>query len=145
MGSINYKTSKYITLGLKDCEDFEDFDFEYEEAKNILEKYNFEVLQVKILSGYYSGFSIDIDFDFIYFDDTTEKNNTLKEATQLKKLLFELCELGLFACFPGWCTTFLDYENTKKEIKKAIKHLKDDIKQTKTYSQYKKAIKTAVI
>ena len=143
MGAINYKTSKYITLGLKDDDfDYNDFNFEYEEAKNILEKYNFEVLQVKILSGYYNGFSIDIDFDYIYFDDTVEKNNTLKEATQLKKLLFELCELGLFACFPGWITTFLDYENTKKEIKKAIKDLKIDIKSTKTYSQYKKTLQS---
>ena len=141
MGAINYKTSKYLTLALKDNEDFEESDdllFEYEESKKILEKYDFNILKVEILEGYYNGFSIDIDFDFIYFDDTIEKNNALKEATQLKKLLFELCELGLFACFPGWCTNFLNYEDTKKEIKKAIKELKSDIKTTKTYLKYKK-------
>ena len=141
MSTINYKTSKYLTLALKDNEDFEEIDgflFEYEESKKILEKYDFNILKVEILEGYYNGFSIDIDFDFIYFDDTIEKNNALKEATQLKKLLFELCELGLVACFPGWCTGFLNYEDTKKEIKKAIKELKSDIKTTKTYLKYKK-------
>ena len=140
MGAINYKTSKYLTLALKDYDNYDNFDFcfEYEETKEIFKKYNFDILKVEILEGYYDGFSIDIDFDFIYFDDTIEKNNALKEATQLKKLLFELCDLGLNACFPGWCTTFLDYEDTRKEIKKAIKELKSDIKTTKTYLKYKK-------
>ena len=148
MGAINYKTSKYITIALKtdnlDFENEEDFDdyivFQYEETKEILKKYNFNILQIETISGYYEGFSINIDFDFVYFDNTTEKNEALKEATQLKKFLIELLDIGLFACFPGWCTTFLNYEETRAEIKKAIKNLKNDIKNVKTYLKYKKEV-----
>lgn len=148
MGAINYRTNKYITLGLNtnEIEDDED-NFYYiqdifEKCEKIIEKsIDFDYFQLTIKEGYYNGFFLDIDFlDFIYFDNIKEKNETIKEATKLKKILIELVETcSLVACFPNWYTTYLNEEETKKEINKAIKEIKSDLQKIPIYKNYKQS------
>lgn len=106
MGAINYKTSNYITIGVNtdvyiDEESFDDVDFLYEEIEAILNKYIFNYFHVVIVSGYYEGFSIDIENNFqVFYDNCEEKKEALKEATQIKKFLLECIEAGLCVCHP---------------------------------------------
>ena len=155
MGTINYCSNKYITLGVnvdylyEEKEELDDNDIYYDEddylsdyfdeIQDIIDKYNFEYFIVKLKAGYYEGFYVYIkDYDYAFFDNSYEKNETLKEATKLKKLLIELAENGLVACFPGWCTSYLSKEGSKEEIKEAIKQIKQDIKKIPTYKIYKR-------
>jgi hypothetical protein len=149
MGTINYYTSDYITIGynLKDIDRVEPFysdyiEFDYYEAKSIIEKEYFNYFSVEIEPGYYEGFSINIknnfDYSFSYdgpcFDDYSEKQRALKEATKLKMILLELVNnVGLCVVYPGWCTGYGDYKTTIKEINAAIKELKTEIKNIPTW------------
>ena len=138
MGTINYKTNKYITLALKT--DFlyeEDYDeeesgdiiyFIYEETKEFINKYNFEYFDINIVDGYYEGISIDFDFKKDYIDCCKERQLIQKEITQLKKLLIELIDYEFNVCFPGWVTTWLDYEKSKEAVKEAIKTIRKEAK-----------------
>lgn len=154
MGAINYKRNNIVTLGYnipkkeeeaeKEAEnekeindvyfDIEEVDFE--DLKEIYNKYSFDILDVKIENGYYDGFYIDIDFDYFYFENTEEKQETLKEATRLKKFLLESLNVGMVACCPSWCTSYSTVEESKKEIEEAIKDLKEGIKNTLTEKNY---------
>ena len=174
MGAINYKTSKFLTLGVNPAfYDFETIKKDYlnnldyygmdadeitenfindqiafyyecdrENAENILNNYDFNIFSVGIEPGYYEGFSINIDFDWLYFDDSNEKRDAQKELTKLKKCLIDLTNgAGLVVCFPGWCTGYLDYENTLNQINEAIKDAREYIRKIPTY--YTKYIKNA--
>lgn len=154
MGAINYKSNNIITLGYnipkkeeeaeKEAEnekeindvyfDIEEVDFE--DLKEIYNNYSFNILDVKIKSGYYEGFYIDINFDYIYFENVEEKQEALKEATKLKKFLLESLNFGMVVCRPNWCTSYSTIEESKKEIKEAIKNLKEEIKNTLTEKNY---------
>ena len=154
MGAINYKRNNIVTLGYnipkkeeeaeKEAENEKEindiyFDIEeadFEDLKEIFNKYSFDILDVKIESGYYQGFYIDINFNYVYFDNAEEKQEALKEATKLKKFLFESLKVGMVACCPSWCTSYCTLEESKKEIKEAIKGLKEEIKSTLTEKNY---------
>lgn len=155
MGTINYYKNKYITLGVnvnylyEEKTEFDDNDMYFDEdtylldyfdeIQDIINKYNFEFFKVELKPGYYEGFYLYIeDCDYMFLDNTKEKNELLKEITKLKKLLIELVENGLVACFPGWCTSYLSNEGSKEEIKEAIKQMKQDIKKIPTYKIYKR-------
>lgn len=172
MGTINYKTSDYITLGLKplDADEYKnDSDFmnfiqeewgvditnenvvesaieeqievDYqcirEEIEKVLDNYDFYYYNVSIKSGYYEGFSIDIENNISIFNDYAEKMEANKEITQIKKCLLECAKMGLVQCFPGWCTGYNDYNGTVKSIKDAIKAMRSEIKSTPTWNSYK--------
>lgn len=110
----------------------------HEEVSEILKKYNFEYFTVKIEPGYYDGFYVDIDFDYIWLDDYQEKLTVLKETTQLKLFLLECCYMGLVKYSPGWCTGYYSEQETKQGIKQAIKEIKQTIKNYPTYYTYRK-------
>lgn len=152
MGTINYKTSDYITIGynldgvVHSGEEHDDFLFWIEEdckqIESILEKQCFNYFSINIEPGYYEGFSIDIknNFDFLWFEnsycfnDYNEKQRALKEATGLKALLLELVNnFGLCVVYPGWCTGYSDYKTTLKEINAATKEMKAEIKAIPTW------------
>ena len=101
MGAINYGRSKYITLGYntdvlyEEKEELEDNDIYYdvddtiysqfEELEYIVGKYNFDYFDVKLKSGYYDGFYLEIkDNEYVYFDDMKEREDVLKEISVLK-------------------------------------------------------------
>lgn len=150
MGTINYKQSDFITLGLElfDSRDFEDesgkVDHEamrlsYEDAREsieaVLSKYAFYYFHVTTKPGYYEGFTLDIEENFgLCYDCYADKLAALKEVTQLKKLLLECADNGLCEIHPGWVTTYRSHDDTVKGIRAAIKELREIIKSTPTYT-----------
>lgn len=146
MGTINYKTSNYITLGYcnnninyEDEFYYEDIEYEFEEINAILKDAAFYYFNIKLEPGYYEGFSIDIENNFSYcLDSYIEKLEALKEITQIKKLLLYIVNnFNVCAVYPGWCTGYADHEKTISEINDAIKEMKNEVKTTPTYYKLK--------
>lgn len=163
MGAINYKTSDYITIALYPLSvcDFSDVEIEeieesqgieqyiqdcqecdYENIEAIFNKYadKFNEYKISLEYGYYEGFYISIEDEYIYYDDCIEKRATQKEITTIKSFLIECVNNGLVACFPGWCTKYLSREDSLKEINKAIKEMRQAAKAKPTYKNYHFAI-----
>lgn len=171
MGTVNYKTSDYITLGIEpisayDLErdpvfmeeitaEIEEYggtieeaiydyirDTEEEDQSNIeneLNKHHFYYYHIKIEPGYYEGFSLDIESNFpVAFNDWTEKREAQKEITEIKQFLLACVDLGLCEVWPGWCTSYKDRPTTIKAINKAVKEMREEARQTPTWSQYER-------
>lgn len=143
MGTINYKTSEYITIGYNlnniDYENYEDDQFFIEDAfqnvKILLEQQHFYYWHLTLEPGYYEGFSIDIEYNFPYcFDNYIEKREALKECTQIREFLkqcinnFECCVI-----FPGWCTTYHNYKESMHRLNIAINEMRNEVRHTPTY------------
>ena len=148
MGTINYKTSNYITLGYCtnniDYEDefyYDDIEYEFEGINAILNDAAFYYFNVKLDPGYYEGFSIDIEYNFAYcLDNYIEKLEALKEITRIKNfMLYIVNNFNVCAVYPGWCTGYTDYNTTIKEINNAIKEMRAAVKDTPTYYKLKLA------
>jgi hypothetical protein len=149
MGTINYGSNEYINMGVNPENywienengenEFLDFEMQwgFEQIENALKKYAFEYFTVKLKSGYYEGFYIDIFFNYNYVD-AYEKPLILKELTQLKHFLLGCCNYGLVEYYPGWSMGYSDTIHTKKAINDAIKAAKEKIKKYPTYKTYKK-------
>lgn len=145
MGTINYLTSDYITLALKPCNEWDDFDRETETeatleiVKDLLAEHDFYFFSVSIEYGYYEGFSILIENAFPDFWYYTEKRDAQKEITEIKKFLFDCVEAGLYPCFPGWCTGYTTEQwAIKAEISTAIKEMRQAVNNSKTWKTYNK-------
>lgn len=152
MGTINYMTSDYITLGLRpfDLEDIQEgYDeklsddelFEIksylecevmEDVKNELKNHSFTWWKVEIEPGYYEGFSVRIESYFDLWMYSSEKQEANKEVTEIKKLLEKLVnDFGLVSCLPWWCTTYHNKEESLKYIQDAVKEMRLNIKKVK--------------
>lgn len=169
MGTINYKSGKFLTLGVKPydendflndpetCEELEldQLESEFEKLETVVEyindlyqedytlyesiikKYNFAHFEIGLEWGYYEGFCLPVNgVDYLYFDDSHEKKEALKEATLLKKMLLECVDYGLVRVSPGWCTGYHSREESIKAIQDAIKEIKARIQATPTSKQY---------
>ena len=147
MGTINYGTSDYITIGYN-CNDI-DYEDEfyndiiqdcYDLAVSKLKEESFYYFHVKVEPGYYEGFYIDIEFNFpVCFDSWEDKKLAQKEITRLKAFLIDCVEnCECCAVYPGWCNGYADYKKTLEEIDAAIKEMRETVKQTPTYNQYYK-------
>lgn len=145
MGTINYGTSDYITIGY-DCNNYDEADIFhndyvsdlYKEIYHILKAEKFNAFSVELEPGYYEGFYIDIHFDFEYFYDYIEKQEAQKEITAIKKFLLEcINNYKCVAVFPGWCMGYANYKDTLKELNRAIKQMRADVKSTPTAKNYK--------
>lgn len=161
MGTINYKTSEYITLAIRPydaedvmncmieeygnnvtCIDVDNLISEYyrdddANAAAILDKYDFYYYHVTIEPGYYEGLSIMIENNFgVAYNDYLEKQEAQKEITQIKKCLHELNGVGFNACYPGWVMTYFTYDDTEKMIDDAIREMRQEAKATPTWSRY---------
>lgn len=159
MGTINYRTSDYITLGapMFDYEDFTDeegnvdyyaMEFEqewlYDEIQAIRKKYDFYYYHVKLEPGYYEGFSVDIENNFgIAYDNWEDKRLAQKEITEIKKFLLECAENGLVCVWPGWCTHYRTPEETRTDIAEAIKEMRSEARTTPTWRDYERGEATA--
>jgi hypothetical protein len=150
MGAINYGNNEYFNIGMNlnafdDYTNYDDRQYEYEseleylidEIKELLNKYNFQYFTVNYEYGYYEGFYINIDFDYLYLDDHAERLTVLKEITQLKQFLNECCYIGLVKYSPGWCTAYYSEQETKQAIKQAIKEMKQNFIHYPTYKTYR--------
>ena len=153
MGTINYKTSDYITIGYN-CNniDYEDEFYNdiisdyYEQAAQRSKEYSFYYFHITIEPGYYEGFSVNIEYNFPYcFGNYHEKREALKEVTQIKTFLMEC--INDFECcvvYPGWCTSYLNYSDSLKKLNDAIKEIRQVVKDTPTYSRLPDSEKIAL-
>ena len=143
MGTINYKTSDFITIGYN-C-DYIDYDDEFysdliqeyfDQAATARARYDFYYFHVSIEPGYYEGFYIDIQHNFTYcYDNYAEKRAALREITQIRKFLYEcVSDFECCAVSPGWCTSYYDYTSTLKKIDEASQEMREAVKNTPTWA-----------
>ena len=142
MGTINYKTSDFITIGYN-CNniDYEDeftadlVNDYYDQAIFARARYDFYYFHVSVEPGYYEGFSIDIEHNFTYcYENYNEKRAALREITQIRKFLYEcVCDFACCAVSPGWCTTYYDYKTTLEKSDAAILEMRETVKNTPTW------------
>jgi hypothetical protein len=147
MGTINYKTSDYITIGYN-CNniDYEEAfynDFiqdDFEQIEYRLKQEYFYYFHITVECGYYEGFYLDIENNFpLCFDDYSEKQAAQKEITQIKKFLIECVQdFGCCAVYPGWCTGYADKKRTLEELSAAIKEMRQEVNNTPTYYTFTK-------
>ena len=146
MGTINYKTSDYITLGYNlddlDRDDdfyFDDIQYEFDEISAILKNEPFYYFHITIEPGYYEGFSINIEYNYPYcLDNYFHKLEAQKEITRIKNLMLYLVEnYNICAAFPGWCTGYADYKKTISVISEAVEEMRAAVKETPTYYKLK--------
>lgn len=145
MGAINYYTSDYITVGYN--LNFVDYDDEfyheiitdcYEQVKYRLHQEKFSIFTVELKPGYYEGFTIDIKLNYCYFDDYIEKQAAQKEITSIKKFLLEcINDFECCAVFPGWVTTYNNYNESIKLLDIGIQEMRKAARNTPTYKNYK--------
>ena len=175
MGTINYKTSNYITMGIntdiysidelkkdklfmkemeEEVKEYElnsgvvddeylqeyinlCYEDSYEQIKSELKAHEFCYYHITIEPGYYEGFHLYIENNCgVAYVSWTDRAEAQKEITEIKQFLINCAELGLVACFPGWGTSYLDYEGTLKEIDRAIKEMREEVKTIPTWRQY---------
>lgn len=144
MGTINYGTSDYITIGYN-CNNIDYNDNFYNELiqddfnqiEYILKQFNFYYFHVTITPGYYEGFYIDIENNFsICYGGWEDKQAAQKEITQIKKFLLSCLDFGCCAVYPGWCMGYADYKTTLKEIDDAVHNMREEVRKTPTYNNY---------
>ena len=154
MGAINYKTSDFITIGYNgNCIDYEDEYYYYEGIQDyydqiahiLANKYYFHYFSVALKPGYYEGFTIDIEFNYSYcFDNYEDKRNAQKEITQIRRFLYECCsDYECCSVYPGWVTTYRNYENSLQDIDAAVKEMRDTVKNTPTWATLPRNEKSA--
>lgn len=87
--------------------------------------------QVKAVEGYYSGFWIDIENDWLCIDSYKDRAVIQKEITQIKKFLIKcVMEYGMRVHYPGWCVGWEDViENSIKKINEKIKEERQKVKK----------------
>lgn len=133
MGTINYKTGDYITLGINfDAEDYEaeyinDF---YSEAEEIISELSYlEHFKVNIEYGYYEDFCVTVDSDLHSIDDGETKAEYLAEIEDIRKILHRLLdETQLTVTFPGWCMGYIeDYKEASNYIDEVAETMKGDV------------------
>lgn len=100
-----------------------------------------EIIDICITPGYYSGFSVTVDIDeWSYFDDWEEKEQALQDVKDVQELLNKLVDEYMGVVYPGWVETWLNYEESKKAIKRAMAELRRKIKAIPCYSRYRKVV-----
>jgi hypothetical protein len=87
--------------------------------------------QVKTVSGYYSGFWIDIENDWLCIDSYKDRAVIQKEITQIKNFLIKcVMEHDMRVHYPGWCVGWEDViENSIKKINETIKEERQKVKK----------------
>lgn len=168
MGTINYFTSDYITLGVKpyNVDNFKSdpdfieettelygevndgliydyinncYDDDRRNVEHALNERNFYYFHITIEPGYYEGFSLNIENNSpVCFDGWEDKRNAQKEITEIRQFLLECAGLGLVKCSPGWCTAYYNFQETVKAINTAIQDIRDEVRRTPTWNRYRR-------
>ena len=144
MGAINYYTSDFVTIGYNlNFVDYEDDFYNdiisdyYYQVKYRLNREKFSIFTVELKPGYYEGFTIDLKLDYFYFEDYIEKREAQKEITRIKNFLIEcINDFECCAVFPGWCTTYLNYDESIKAVSEAVQEMREAVRSTPTYKNY---------
>lgn len=150
MGTINYKTSDYVTIGYNlNNIDYAMDDFSFDSiinddfdsiARNLRQQF-FIFFNVKLEPGYYEGFSIDIECNFNWcLNRYQDKKDALKEITRIKNFLLDCIKnYNLCAVSPGWCTTYYNEKESIQKLNDGIKEMREHVKRIPTYYQLKAA------
>ena len=147
MGAINYGSSDIVNIGLNidscfydnaDAEDREnELEFMRDYIQETLDEFYFDFVKIEISSGYYEGFYINIeDPGFNYFDNYIEKQEYIKELSQVHRMLKECINKGLVEYSPGWCTGYSTEKESYIDLAAAIKTAKQAARTTPTYKNY---------
>ena len=149
MGTINYGTSDYITLGYN-CNniDYEDDFYNdiicdlYDQIAYRLDQERFYYFHITVEPGYYEGYYINIENNFpIAFDSYREKAEAQKEISDIKRFLLEC--INDFECcsvYPGWCMGYADHAKTLKDLSAAVGEMRSEVKTTPTWAQYERGL-----
>ena len=156
MGTINYKSGNIITLGLNldfEIEDVEQLaeewecsieDAEYEEkqlytedamniSQEIIDEINVkEWVDIHIEEGYYEGFSVVVNNNYVLDDDLEEedKQEIIEGLEETRKGLKRLTDTYLDVCYPWWSTRFEEgREANHKAIDEAIDSAIEEIEE----------------
>lgn len=154
MGTINYGTSKFITVGLNTWA-FEDG---IDDEGNIVEGSRYDLMDdikimierlledsgikddsaytVKIESGYYEGFYINITDEYLYFDDEEDREEAREQLTAIFDFLNKTVDNGLCVVYPGWVTSYLNYEDSKKALETAYNQAIVECNEKPDYEKY---------
>ena len=143
MGAINFGTltniSRLALVNEPETEEEQEeqyfYNYELEETQAQLDKLNLYYFNLSINYGYYEGFYIVLSYENIpyIYNTSQEKAETLKELTAIKNILIELVKNRLLkGCYPNWVTSRLGTAETIKQIKRIIKALKEETKETYT-------------
>lgn len=155
MGTINYKTSDYITLGIRPY-DFDDvkaglielyqetdqdpeditneevydqmsFDYEcdYENAKAIIDKYDLYYFHVTIEPGYYEGLSINIENNFPVFYDDYREKADAQKEVAQLKALLT----DLAGC--GFQQCFPGWITSFRDYKETLTGIREAIREVR--------------
>ena len=160
MGTINYKTSDYITMGarIQNYSDFENDSYFLEELKEeidrcglenviyseieenyncdrlnvetYLNQHNFYFYHVTIEPGYYEGFSINIENNFPVAFDNWE------EKRQAQKEITELKQFLLDCCGAGIAVVYPGWCTTELSYNDSVKAIKAAIKEIREESKH---------
>ena len=161
MGTINYKTSDYITLAEVPI-DFNDIesevranpeDYGLSDVSEVTDEYIYDIINelydddrgnVEAILNKYDFEFFELELEHGYYEgfevllDTDfdfyseeDRQEALKELPKLEKALTELAGVGMVSCTPGWSTGYEDYNGTIKDIKTAIEELTNAINAEK--------------
>lgn len=141
MGTINYGCSEYINVGwdLRNYPDLTGLDYEGITAaiEDMIYNSDLNFFTIDIKPGYYDGFYLNIEFTYpSVFYDYSEKREALKEVTRVKRLLYALSRMGVVQYSPGWCMGYYTASETRANINKAVKEMRQDIRETPTEYTY---------
>lgn len=141
MGTINYGSSDYINVGwdLRNYPDLTGLDYEGITAaiEDMIYNSDLNFFTIDIKPGYYDGFYLNIEFTYpSVFYDYSEKREALKEVTRVKRLLYALSRMGVVQYSPGWCMGYYTASETRANINKAVKEMRQDIRETPTEYTY---------
>jgi hypothetical protein len=142
-----YTLEGYIKLRAQEAYSEMIFDWEYDcasECKSAIDRLilSTDWIGVRVEPGYYSGFSVVVNIEpREYFDDYNEKEMAMDDVKDVQKLLEKLLDnYGVNVVYPGWVETWLNYEESKKAIKKAMAELRRQIKAIPCWSRYRKVV-----
>lgn len=141
MGTINYGSSDYINMGwdLRNYPDLTGLDYEGITAaiEDMIYNSDLNFFTIDIKPGYYDGFYLNIECTGpSVFYDYSEKREALKEVTRIKRLLYALSHMGVVQYSPGWCMGYYTASETRANINKAVKEMRQDIRETPTEYTY---------
>jgi len=141
MGTINYGSSDYINMGrdLRNYPDLTGLDYEGITAaiEDMIYNNDLNFFTIDIKPGYYDGFYLNIEYTGpSVFYDYSDKREALKEVTRIKRLLYALSRMGVVQYSPGWCMGYYTASETRANINKAVKEMRQDIRETPTEYTY---------
>lgn len=105
---------------------------------NINNDLDLHFYQVKIVNGYFNGFWIDIEQQYLCIDDYKDRAIIQKEITQIKNFLIKcVSEYDMRVHYAGYCAGWEDTINDSiKKINETIKEERQKVKKLPIFDEY---------